>query len=89
MDADQRDRHGKTITHWSWRNQGFGKDFEASDVLSSSARTVVCRSWGRFHVHRFPRGLEFAFAIMKKEYDIKNRGTLGPGEEDVKDIDIL
>jgi len=26
---------------------------------------------------------------MEKEYDIKNRGTLGPSEGDVKEIDIL
>ena len=37
----------------------------------------------------FQEDLDFAFGIMKKEYDIKNRGTLGPGEGDVKEIDML
>ena len=33
--------------------------------------------------------LDFALGLMKKEYEIKNRGTLGPSERDVKEIDIL
>ena len=37
----------------------------------------------------FQEDLNFALATTKKEYDIKNRGVLGLGEEDVKEIDML
>jgi len=37
----------------------------------------------------FQEDLDFALGIMEKEYEIKNRGTLGPSEGDVKEIDIL
>ena len=44
---------------------------------------------GRLCVHRFPGGSGLCVGVMEKEYDIKNRGTLGPSKGDVKEIDIL
>ena len=37
----------------------------------------------------FQEDLDFALGIMENEYEIKNRGTLGPSEGDVKEIGIL
>ena len=36
----------------------------------------------------FEEELNFALTIMKKHYDIKNRGVLGPDEHDVQEMDM-
>ena len=37
----------------------------------------------------FQEDLEYALKVMKKDYEIKNRGVLGPDDGDLKEIDML
>ena len=69
---------------------GFTRGVASPVIFHHAGRELWCVVHGDdFMFTGYQEDLNFALELMKKEYDVKNRGTLGPGPDDVQKIDML
>ena len=69
---------------------GFRRGVSSPVMFYHPERELWCAVHGDdFMFTGFQEDLEYALKVMKKEYEIKNRGVLGPDDGDLKEIDML
>ena len=69
---------------------GFTRGVSSPVIFFHLSRELWCVVHGDdFMFTGFEEDLDYALGVMEKEYEIKNRGTLGPDNSDVQEIDIL
>ena len=68
----------------------FGKSEACPVAFTHKTRDLICIVHGDDFMFVGPdEDLDFAWNILNKEYQIKNRGRLGSGRKDVQEIDML